>query len=95
MVVTDVLRSSRLLYVIGFPIIYAGPFCLNTNCIMIPLEEIRDCCVSTFFFKIVFLKTRWENAKDKGRLRCNEVFLHYDILYLENLEYYCIQVIGS
>lgn len=106
MVVTDLLRSSRLQH-LGFRIIYAGPFCLNTNCIMIPLEEIRDCRVSTCFFKIIFLitihqfmrKIRWENAKGNSPLRCNclfsKVLLHSDVLYLKNWEYYCIQVIGN
>lgn len=35
-------------------IIHAGSSCLNTNCIMVRLGEMRDCCVLTFFFYIVF-----------------------------------------
>lgn len=62
-------------------IIHAGPSCLNTNCIMVRLGEMRDCCVLTFFFYIVFLITihqlMREKLREKTTVHCDAT-VYYD-----------------
>lgn len=62
-------------------IIHAGPSCLNTNCIMLRLGEMRDCCVLTFFFYIVFLITTHQlmrkNLWKKTTVHCDATVYYH------------------